>query len=85
MILAVEQSAGVRVALASEAERPAWDAYVAARSEATGYHEWEWGSVLRRAFGQTARSAVGEWDIALMVPAQEALYERLLERARARS
>jgi FemAB-related protein (PEP-CTERM system-associated) len=51
MILAVDQSAGVRVALAAGSERAAWDAYVESAPGATGYHEWEWGGVLKRSFG----------------------------------
>jgi FemAB-related protein (PEP-CTERM system-associated) len=41
----------VEVALATSVDRAAWDAFVAAHPAATGYHEWEWGSVFKRAFG----------------------------------
>src|SRR5579863_758528 len=52
----------VAVSVATEADRPAWDAYVDAHlaparvgwpgvSGATGYHSWAWRDVLSRSFG----------------------------------
>ena len=42
---------GVGVTIASEADRQAWDGYLASRSDATGYHEWIWREVFARSFG----------------------------------
>ena len=42
-------SAGV-VAIASESEAAAWDAFVGSRADATGYHLWAWRRVFVRAF-----------------------------------
>jgi serine/alanine adding enzyme len=39
------------VAVASEGDAAAWDAFVESRPEATGYHAWAWRSVFVRAFG----------------------------------
>ena len=36
---------------AADTSAPAWDAYVASRPEATGYHQWAWRQVFARAFG----------------------------------
>jgi FemAB-related protein (PEP-CTERM system-associated) len=47
----LDHAAGVSVTLASEADRTAWDSYARARSDATGYHDWRWGTVFKRAFG----------------------------------
>jgi len=41
----------VTVSVASEADRAAWDAFVASRPEAAGYHEWAWRGIFERAFG----------------------------------
>jgi len=41
----------VSIAIATEADRMEWDAYVASRPEAVGYHEWAWRQVFQRAFG----------------------------------
>lgn len=41
----------LKVTVASESDRASWEAYVAARPEAAGYHEWAWRSVFERAFG----------------------------------
>jgi serine/alanine adding enzyme len=38
------------VSLASLSDRTAWDAYVASRADAVGYHEWGWREVFERAF-----------------------------------
>src|SRR5215813_15307311 len=43
-------SPGLSVAVASEPDAAAWDAYVAARDDATGYHEWAWRRVFTTAF-----------------------------------
>jgi len=42
------------VTVATEADRAAWDAYVATAHDATGYHEWAWREVFARAFGHDA-------------------------------
>ena len=39
------------IALASESDRAAWDAYVSRRTDACGYHEWAWRDVLATGFG----------------------------------
>jgi serine/alanine adding enzyme len=39
------------VAMGSEGDAVAWDAFVATRPEATGYHAWAWRHVFVRAFG----------------------------------
>ena len=39
-----------RVVLASEAEGPRWDEYVASRTEACGAHAWRWRTVFEKAF-----------------------------------
>jgi len=39
------------VSAAGAADRAAWDAFVAARPAATGYHEWAWRTVFERSFG----------------------------------
>ncbi len=39
------------VKLATESDRAAWDAYVATRPDAVGYHEWAWRDVIARCFG----------------------------------
>src|SRR5215472_15189733 len=38
------------VAVASAPDAAAWDAYVGAREDATGYHEWAWRRVFTTAF-----------------------------------
>jgi FemAB-related protein (PEP-CTERM system-associated) len=42
------------IVVAGEGDRSAWDAYVASRPDATGYHEWVWREVFARAFGHNA-------------------------------
>lgn len=39
------------VALATEADRAGWDAYVAGRADGAGYHEWAWRGIFERTFG----------------------------------
>ena len=39
--------------VASESDRDVWDAYVATRPEAAGYHEWAWRRILSGTFGHT--------------------------------
>jgi FemAB-related protein (PEP-CTERM system-associated) len=39
------------VALASDGDVTAWDAFVSRCPQATGYHEWAWRRVFERAFG----------------------------------
>jgi len=39
---------------AAEADRSEWDAFVASRADATGYHEWAWRGVFARGFGHRA-------------------------------
>ncbi|HUL71527.1 MAG TPA: FemAB family XrtA/PEP-CTERM system-associated protein [Vicinamibacterales bacterium] len=38
----------------TDGDRAAWDAYVASRADATGYHEWAWRDVFARSFGHPA-------------------------------
>jgi FemAB-related protein (PEP-CTERM system-associated) len=45
---------GVSVAVASETDRAAWDAYAANRPDATGYHEWAWRQIFTQTFGHEA-------------------------------
>src|SRR5258706_14038425 len=45
------EEAPVVVTTASEADAPAWDAFVHRQRGATGYHEWAWHRVFERAFG----------------------------------
>src|SRR5215467_13246873 len=45
------QGGATTIATASESDRAAWDAYVAAHPEAVGYHEWVWRDVFARSFG----------------------------------
>jgi len=40
-----------RVSLASQSDRSAWDAFVEARGDETGYHAWDWQRVFEDAFG----------------------------------
>src|SRR6476660_901971 len=42
------------VSLATESDQSAWDAYVAAHAEATGYHEWAWRAIFTQTFGHEA-------------------------------
>jgi FemAB-related protein (PEP-CTERM system-associated) len=39
------------VTVALESDRIAWEAYVASRPDASGYHEWAWRTVFARVFG----------------------------------
>ena len=39
--------------MASEADRDAWDRYVATRPDAAGYHEWSWRRIFEGTFGHT--------------------------------
>ena len=50
--------------------REEWDAYVAARPEATGYHAWRWRAVFERVFGHETRylAARREGDIVGILP-----------------
>jgi FemAB-related protein (PEP-CTERM system-associated) len=41
----------LEVAIASNADAAAWDAFATRCPGATGYHEWRWRSVFKRAFG----------------------------------
>ena len=47
----LDQASGVAVSLASDTDRTAWDDYARVQPGGTGYHQWEWGSVFKRAFG----------------------------------
>jgi FemAB-related protein (PEP-CTERM system-associated) len=49
-----QDSRACTVALASDTDRSAWDAYVAAHAEATGYHEWAWRAIFTQTFGHEA-------------------------------
>ena len=46
-----QDSGATTIALAQESDRAAWDAYVASRADAVGYHEWAWRGVFARTFG----------------------------------
>jgi FemAB-related protein (PEP-CTERM system-associated) len=48
------QAGAAAVAIASESDRPAWDAYVTAHAQATGYHEWAWRTIFTQTFGHDA-------------------------------
>jgi FemAB-related protein (PEP-CTERM system-associated) len=50
------------VALAGEADRASWDAYVNSRPGATGYHAWAWREVIERTFGHAAFYLVARVD-----------------------
>ena len=41
----------IEVSLATRADGGAWEAYVEARGDATGYHSWRWRQVFEGAFG----------------------------------
>ncbi len=41
------------VAVATAADRDAWDAYVRNHPDATGYHVWAWRDVIERTFGHS--------------------------------
>jgi serine/alanine adding enzyme len=43
------------VVVTTDVSREAWDAYVAASADATGYHEWRWRRVFEQAFGHETR------------------------------
>ena len=44
----------VSISTAVEADAARWDAFVATRPEAFGYHEWRWREVMAEAFGHHA-------------------------------
>ncbi len=48
---AARQESALSVSAATEADRPDWDAFVAASPHAAGYHEWAWRTVIERSFG----------------------------------
>jgi len=53
----------VTVALATEGDRAAWDAYVSASAErASGYHSWQWRQVFEEAFGHECLYLVARLD-----------------------
>ena len=45
------QESPLRVEIAGEADRQAWDAFVSSRADAFCYHEWAWREVFERTFG----------------------------------
>lgn len=52
VVEAAEQTrVGCVVSLATEADEEAWNAYVDAHADATGYHTWAWRRVVAAAFG----------------------------------
>ena len=63
------------VALAGEADRASWDAYVNSRPGATGYHAWAWREVIERTFGHAAFYLMarvdGRPDVAGVLPLVE--------------
>jgi FemAB-related protein (PEP-CTERM system-associated) len=48
--------------LATEADAPDWDAFVASRPEASAYHQWKWRHVFERAFGHDTRYLTARHD-----------------------
>lgn len=58
-------ASGWTVTAAGPGDRPAWDAFVATRPDASAYHDYRWRGILDRAFGVPswyllARDAAGE-------------------------
>ncbi len=45
----------MKPSVALETNPDAWDEFVSARPESTGYHRWAWRHVFERAFGHTTR------------------------------
>jgi FemAB-related protein (PEP-CTERM system-associated) len=79
----LDQASGVAVTSAGAGERLDWDAYVAAHPDATGYHDWEWGSVFTRAFGHqpeylVARRAERIVGVLPLVELRSVLFGRLM-------
>lgn len=71
------------VSSAGEADRVAWDAFVAAQPDATGYHEWAWGGVFKRSFGHQPEYLVARRDGAIvgvlpLVEMRSVLFGRLM-------
>jgi serine/alanine adding enzyme len=54
----------------TDVSREEWDAYVAARPDATGYHAWRWRAVFEQAFGHETRylAARREGEIVGILP-----------------
>ena len=50
------------VRAACDADRPAWQGFVRAHAEATGYHDWAWREVISRSFGHECVFLIGERD-----------------------
>lgn len=48
----------ISVRIASDADRGAWDRYVAGHPEAAGYHEWSWRRIFEGTFGHTCHYLV---------------------------
>jgi serine/alanine adding enzyme len=79
----VTHPANLTVSLATDADRPAWDAYVTAHAGAAGYHEWAWRQVFRRAFRHECLYLIARADGAVvgvlpLVEIRSALFGRTL-------
>jgi FemAB-related protein (PEP-CTERM system-associated) len=71
------------VAVAVEADRAAWDAFVSTNADAAGYHEWAWRDVLARSFGHRplylmARSGGRVAGVLPMIEIRSLLFGRFL-------
>lgn len=52
----------ISVAEATQADERAWETYVTAHPESTGYHSWGWQRVFKRAFGHDSIYLVAKHD-----------------------
>jgi FemAB-related protein (PEP-CTERM system-associated) len=50
------------ITLATEADAPDWEAFVASRPEASAYHQWKWRYVFERAFGHETAYLIARDD-----------------------
>jgi serine/alanine adding enzyme len=71
------------MAVATEADRLMWDAFVASRPSATGYHEWAWRAVFEHTFGHEclylmARRAGGVEGVLPLVQINSLLFGRTM-------
>jgi FemAB-related protein (PEP-CTERM system-associated) len=68
---------------ATPAQRHEWDAFVASRADAVGYHEWGWRDVIERTFGHSslylvARSAGAIHGVLPLVEMRSRIFGHLL-------
>src|SRR5512145_473739 len=74
-VVTVATEPALAIALASDADRAAWDAYVSSRPSATGYHAWAWRDVIERTFGHAPFYVMarvrGRPDVAGVLPLVE--------------